>query len=91
MWQLFVDILTTAVLWNFYFGAVYGVFLFFYFWYHYTRTDAGRWPLFATDREYVLVCAFCFVPILNFVPVVVTMFIIALTWDLKRPDIKVRM
>lgn len=90
MWQLFVDILTTAVLWNFYFGAVYGVVLFFYLWYNHIRTDGGRWPLFASDREYVLICAFCFVPIVNIVPILASMFLVALTWDLKHPDSTIR-
>ena len=85
MWQILVDIVKTLLLWDFYIGAAVGVVLFFYLWYQEVQTGPYRWPAFGTDKEYVILCALCAIPVVNLVAMFVAFFLVAMTWDLAPP------
>lgn len=85
MWQSLLDVLFFLLRWNFYLGAAVGTALFFYLWYQEVKTGPNRWPRFASDTEYVVLCALCFIPVVNFVAIFAAFFLVAMTWDLPPP------
>jgi len=86
MWQTFLDVLWFVLCVDFFLGAAFGTALFFYLWYQELRTDPGRWPKFASDTEFVVLCAMCFVPVINIVFMFIAIFLVAMTWDLEPPS-----
>lgn len=85
MWQSIIDTVLTLLLWNFYVGAAAGISLFFYLWYQEIKTGPNRWPAFASDRDYVILCGLCFIPVLNLGAMFAAFFLVVMTWDLKAP------
>lgn len=90
MWQLLLDILATALRWNFYLGAAFGTALFFFLWYQEIKPGPNRWPAYAPDRDYVVLCALCFIPVVNLVAMFVAFFLIAMAWDARPADTTTR-